>query len=64
MKSCTRNKPLHQHELGADWLENSFVVKDLRVLGDAKMNVIQQRAIAQRRQIVSWAALGKILPAS
>ena len=27
-----RNNPIHQHKLGADWLESSFVEKEPRFL--------------------------------
>lgn len=34
-----RNTVMHQHSLGADLLEGSFVVQDLLVLGDTQLTV-------------------------
>lgn len=58
-----RNYPVHQYGLGDDRLESRFTVKHLGVLGDTKLNVSQQYAIALRRQMVTWVVLGKVLPA-
>lgn len=43
-----RNNPMDQYTLGADFLENSSVEKDLGVLVDNELNVSQQSTIAAK----------------
>ncbi|GAB0202651.1 mitochondrial enolase superfamily member 1 [Grus japonensis] len=44
-----RNNPRHQYMLEADRLESSLEERDLRVLVDTKLNMIQQCAFAAKR---------------
>ena len=51
---------------GTGWgtqLESSLAEKALGVLVGTKLTASQQRALGQRRLVVSWAALAKVLPA-
>lgn len=36
-----RNSPMHQYTLGPDWLESSFVRKDLQVIVNSKLHLSQ-----------------------
>lgn len=49
---------MHDYRLWANWLESSFLEKDLRVLADTKLEISQQHALAAKTT-ASWAALGK-----
>jgi len=53
-----RNSPM----MGAAQLESGSAEKDLKVLVDTRLNT-SQHALWQRRQMVSWAASDKALPA-
>ena len=57
-----RGNPRHQYMLGNNVLESSSAEKDLGVLMDTKSTTSQQCALAYKRRMVSWAALG-VLPA-
>ncbi|KAK4811742.1 hypothetical protein QYF61_005310 [Mycteria americana] len=64
-----RYNPRQQYMPGSAQLESSFAEKDLAVLADTKLTMNQQCAnsgatVGQRRRMVSWAALGKALPAA
>jgi len=46
-----------RYTYGADLLESSSVERDLGVLGDDRVTMSQQRALAARRPVGSWGAL-------
>lgn len=51
--------------LGAAQMESSFTEIDLGALTDTKLNMSQQYAFATKKTArVSWAEVGKVLPAS
>ena len=44
-----RNNPMHQYRLGADLLESSSVERDLGVLVEDKLTMMQQRALVAKK---------------
>jgi len=44
-------------------MESSWTENTLKLLVDTRLNMSQQYALMQRRLVVFWAALGKVLPA-
>lgn len=62
---CKALQPRHQPVLGAAQMESSFTEIDLGALTDIKLNMSQQGAFATKKTArVSWAEVGKVLPAS
>ncbi|KAK4820162.1 hypothetical protein QYF61_021434 [Mycteria americana] len=55
------NSPMHT--FGTDHLESSFSKKDARILVDYNLNTSQQCVLAAKANSISWAALGRALPA-
>lgn len=53
---------MHQFILGTDQLECSLAEKNLGVLMDTKLNM-SDVLMLQRKQMVTWAARDKALPA-
>lgn len=47
---------MHQYKMGADWLERSFVEKEMRFLVGNKWDIIQQCALAveKAKTLLSW----------
>jgi len=41
-KDLRRNSPMHRDKLGDDWMASKYSQKDLWVLMDTKLNVIQE----------------------
>ena len=58
-----RNNPMHQYRLGMDLLESSSVERDLCVLVDDRLTMSQECALAARRPVAFWGALGGVWPA-
>ena len=57
-----RNNPMHQHMLGANFLETSSADRDLGVLEDSKLTMSQQHAHVAKAANAFWAMLGRVLP--
>jgi len=58
-----RNNPRYQYMLGSDQLESSFAEKALGVLLDDELIMNQECALAAKKPVIPWAALGGVLPA-
>ena len=48
-KSCTWNGKTPSTQAGADWLQSSFLIRDLGVLVDTKVNMYQQCALVVKK---------------
>jgi len=59
----SEGNPQDQYRLEDEWIWNSPVEKDVRILVDEKLDMSWQRALKPRRPTVSWAAPRKAWPA-